>query len=173
MNRLIFSTPGNSYPVSKIIYAGPVTEIAPDKRKSDSTHYFKMITSAGPVYCHFKSLDSAKKARNILGVMMGEVIPTLFKTYGGDLFDLSKVVLFSRIVQLKNNDDNCTHAFVITFETCSEKPGQVWMTYKSEDLARKARRALYAALHSIYNMHSDETEEEQEVSVVECTTEVV
>jgi hypothetical protein len=39
-----------------------------------------------------------------------------------------------------------THGFVVNLETAQGKNSQVWLTYKSEDHATKARKALYAII---------------------------
>lgn len=151
----IFSTPAECYQVSNVMYAGQVNEIPQDKRKGESTHFFRMITSLGPVYCYYKSEDSAKKARTALGAMMGSVKEELFKS-NGNLLDTKKVVSYGKVYKLKNCDDGKSHAFPVTLESVKEKNSQIWLTFKTEDEAVKTRKALYASIQSVNGSNKSE-----------------
>jgi hypothetical protein len=169
MNSTIFSTPNDSYAVSNVIYAGPVMEIPEEKRKSESQYSFRMITTLGPVYCYFKTLESAKKARNLLGSMMNLAKPSVFRS-GPIAIDPSKIVSFSKVVTLKNPENGFTHAITTTIETSNNKTNQIWMTYRSEEAARNARRALYASIQSLNRVETRENEIEE--NVADCSTEL-
>ncbi len=157
MPSTIFSTPSESFPVSHIIYAGYIIEIPAEKRKNDQTHFFKIITSTGPSYCYFNSFETAKKARNLLGVMMSQIKPSVFKS-GNDTIDVSRIVSFTKVLALKKAENGFTHALLLTLDTIStEKSAQVWLHYKSEESAHNARKALFA---TILALHSNVTKSE-------------
>ena len=78
---------------------------------------------------------------------MDSVKPNLFKS-GYEALDPRSVITFGRAFQLKTPQGDHTHAFVVTVATVDEKSSEVWLTYKSEDHAEKARKALYAAIHN-------------------------
>jgi hypothetical protein len=147
MQSVIFSSGNDAFQVSKIIYAGPIAEIPPDRQKSGSTHSFKMITSSGAVYCHYKDIETAKKARGILTGMIETVKPHVFKS-GFQCIDVAKVVSFGKVFPLKNSQNGMTHGFVVSVETATDENRKLWMTYSSEDHAEKARKALYAQILS-------------------------
>jgi len=171
MNNIIFSTSSESFPVPHIIYAGYITEIPADKRKTDQTHFFKIITSAGPSYCYYGSLDAARKARNNLGAMMSEIKPAIFKS-GNEIIDVSKIVSFTKVLTLKKPENDFTHAIMIMPETVSlERSAQIWLHYKSEEAAKNARKALYAAILSIYQKNSSLSDKEMDIETAECQTE--
>lgn len=171
MNNVIFSTPSESYPVPHIIYAGFITEIPAEKRKTDQSHFFKIITSTGPFYCYYGSLDAAKKARNSLGSMMSENKPAVFKS-GNEIVDVSKIVSFTKVLTLKKPENGYTHAILIVPETVSvERSAQIWLHYKSEETARNARKALFATILSIYQKGSSISEKEMDMEATECQSE--
>ncbi len=171
MNNAIFSTPSESYPVSHIIYAGFITEIPVEKRKTDQTHFFKIITSTGPFYCYYGNLDTAKKARNDLGSMMSEIKPAVFKS-GNEIVDVSKIVSFTKVLALKKPENSYTHAILIVPETVSlERSAQIWLHYKSEENARNARKALFAAILSLYQKDSSVPDKEMDMETAECRSE--
>lgn len=151
MKSAIFSTPTQSYQVANIVYAGSVGEIPENYRKNDSTHSFKLITTLGAAFCYYNNLDTARNARDSLWSLMEMVKPNLFKS-GYEALDPRSVVSFGRVFKLKTLQGDHTHAFVITMTTNSEQDTEVWLTYKSEDHAEKARKALYAAIHTVNNM---------------------
>lgn len=152
MKSAVFSTTLEAYQVSNIIYAGPVKEIPEEHQKTHSaTHEFKIITTLGPVYCKYKDQESATRARGALGAMMDTLKSNLYRT-GRECLDPHKVVSFGRVVQLKNTTDGMTHAFVVSLETTQDKNNQIWFTYRSEDNAVKARKALFASIQSANNM---------------------
>jgi hypothetical protein len=144
----IFSTPAECYQVSNVMYAGEISEIPQDKRKGESTHFFRMFTTLGPVYCYYKSEDSAKKARSALGAMMGSLKQELFKS-NGNLLDTRKVISYGKVYKLKDTSDGKSHAFPVRLESVKEKNSQIWLTFKSEDEALKTRKALFASIQSI------------------------
>jgi hypothetical protein len=164
MNSCIFSTTSESFPVDHIIYCGYISEIPKDKRKNDQTHSFKIITSAGPVYCYYIGIENARKAKATLESMMSETKYAIFKS-GAETTDVSRIVSFSKVLSLKKPENGFTHAIVATLETAApEKPAQVWMHYKSEETARNARKALYATIHSLYKKDSGSTVKDVEMA---------
>lgn len=157
MNATLFNTATESYQVSHIAYAGPVSEIPEDRRKNGHTHAFKMVGTRGTVYCNYRSEESAKKAHGLLLAMMSANKPAAFR-HGFELVDPAKVVSLSRVIQFKEPQGELTHAFVVTIDTADEKNGRVWLRYRSEDSANKARRALFAAIHAANKQLAPEEE---------------
>lgn len=153
MSSAIFSNGTNSYQVSRIIYAGSVAEIPENRRQNGSTHSFKITTGIGSVFCYYKDEESAKKSRGALGGMLDAARPNAFK-HGFEYLDPSRVISFSSVFQFKKPQGVYTHGFVVTLETASEKSQEVWFRYKSEDHAQKARKALWAVLHSVNGQSS-------------------
>ncbi|NLE01087.1 MAG: hypothetical protein GX640_14565 [Fibrobacter sp.] len=170
MRSNIFSTVSESYQISHILFAGYVCEIPPDKRKGDSTHSFKLITTLGTSYCYFNNIETAKKVRGVLEGMLEKAKPAIFKN-GGDSLDIGAVVSFSKVVKLKNSESGMTHAFLVSLNTVNEKSSQVWFTYKSEDTARHARNALWAKMESSGKIQEPHFEE-QVTGVAECYSEI-
>jgi hypothetical protein len=168
---MIFSTSGESYQISHIIFVGAVHEIPQDKKKSDNTHSFRLVTSQGSAFCYFKSIETARKARFVLESMIESVKSNLFKNCGETL-DIAGVVSFGRIVQLKNVEHDMTHAFIVTINSVNEKYNQLWFRYKSEETARHARNALWAKIESINRIPLPETSEKAETVVAECSVEL-
>ena len=158
MKNSIFAISSDCYQVTNIIYAGSVSEIPESKRKNESTHSFRILSSQGPAYCYFKGLDSAKKARGLLGVMMDAHKPSLFRT-NGDIIDLTKIVSYSKVIKLKNTDDGFTHAFVVNVDGVPGKDSQIWLTYKSEESANSVRRALFGTIQAANGCSLPEKEE--------------
>lgn len=165
MNSAIFRTATESYQVSQIAYVGPVGEIPEDRRKGESTHSFKVITSVNPVYCYYKSLDSAKNARGAVGAMFNEVKPYSFK-HGYEIIDTKRVVSVSNVFALKKVQDDLTHAFCVILDSRNEKNNRIWLRYKSEDNAKKGRNALFASIHSVNNTTPAAEEEPAEGEAV-------
>lgn len=165
MPSTVFSTSSESFPVAHIIYAGYIIEIPTEKRKNNQTHFFKILTTTGPSYCYFNSFETAKKTRNLLGLMMCQIKPSVFKS-GNDIIDASRIVSFTKVLALKRPENGFTHALLLTLDTIStEKSAQVWLHYKSEESAHNARKALFAtilALHS--NVQKSESDSEQETA---------
>ena len=149
MNAAVFSTANESYQVSNINYAGPVAEIPPERRKGESTHSFKMITSMGPVFCHFTSDEAAKKAHGALAGMMERCKPSTYK-HGFEVIDTRKIVSYSRVVPFKASQNGHTHAVIVSVESAAADPkrSQVWLRYRSEENATKGRTALFAAIQA-------------------------
>jgi hypothetical protein len=148
MNSAVFSTGNESYQVSQILHIGPVTEI-PEKIRKDNgaTHSFKLVTPQSGVYCYYRSEEAAMNARRALGAMVRATKPSLFGC-GHYLVDPAGVISFSNVVALKNpSTGGRTHAFVVTIDTTDERHRKVWLRYTSEDNAKKARRAMFAAVH--------------------------
>jgi len=166
----IFSTFSDSYQISHILFASSIHEIPEEKRKNESTHSFKLITTQGAVYCYFKNIETARKVRGVLEGMLEGSKPALFKN-GGDSLDISAVVSFGRIVKLKSTENGMSHAFVVTLNTSNEKASQVWFTYKSEDSARHARNALWAKIENPGKIPQAQNEEHTETAVAECSAE--
>lgn len=104
--------------------------------------------------------------------MMETLKPSLFHS-SGDLIDLTKVISFSRVITLKNSDDGHTHAFLVTVDGAPGKDGQIWLTYKSEEGAKNARRAFYGMIQAANGLSTSESEQPVESAVAECGTEQV
>jgi hypothetical protein len=151
MGSVIFSNGNNAYQVEKIVYAGPVTKIPEERRRNDSTHSFKIITSLGAVFSYYKDEDTARKSRGILGAMLDDLKPHAFK-HGFEYVNPARIVSFSNVVQFKKPIGEYTHGIVITFDTAQEKSQELWIRYKSEDHAQKGRKALWAAVHAVNGM---------------------
>lgn len=147
MSSTIFSNAFDSYNVEHIIFAGAVQEIPEEMRKNESTHSFRIITRLGPVYCYFKGVDAARKARGMLETMMDSKKPHIFRC-GPETLDAASVISYGRVVKLKNNEDGKTHAFTVTLNSANEKCNQVWLTYKTEESAKKARAVLWSIIES-------------------------
>jgi hypothetical protein len=146
MSSAIFSNGHQAYQVSKIIYAGAVSPIPEDRRRNGSTHSFKIITGLGAVFSYYNNEEIARKSRGMLAGMLDTLKPASFK-HGYEFIDPARVVSFGNVVQFKKPIDQYTHGFVISVETTQEKSQEIWLRYKSEDHARKGRKALWAAVH--------------------------
>jgi hypothetical protein len=85
--------------------------------------------------------------------MLDAARPNAFK-HGFEYLDPSRVISFSSVFQFKKPQGVYTHGFVVTLETANEKSQEVWFRYKSEDHAQKARKALWAVLHSVNGQSS-------------------
>lgn len=166
MNSAIFTTANENYHVSQIAYAGPITEIPEDKRKYSSSHYFKIVNHRGTSYCHYKSFDTAKKARNALAAMLHDIKPHCYK-YGHGAIDAQSVLSFSNVFELKTPQHELTHAFVVTIDTLDESNSKIWMKYRSAENAWKGQKALFAAIYAVNDMKRpsvEKTVEQEEVS---------
>lgn len=150
MQNTIFSTASDSFLVAHILHAGPVAELAPQNRKSENTHYFKVTTTRGAAYCHFKSEDAARRSRGVLGAMLGTVKPHLFRSKG-DSIDIASIVSFGRAIPLKNDSESEVYGFPVVVASVADKNATVWLTFQTEDSAQNVRKALYAAIMSFYN----------------------
>ena len=170
MSSAIFSTASECYPVVSIIHAGGIQEMPEEKRKGDNTHYFRITTTQGAVFCHFKNSESARKARGVLGAMMETLKPNMFRS-AGETIDPRHVISFGRVQTLKEPSDGMTHAFPVNLDAKQEKSEKIWLTYKSEDHATKARRVLYAIIQDLYRTSIMESEQQVEPAVAECATE--
>jgi hypothetical protein len=153
MSSVCFTCGNESYQVSKIIYAGPVTEIPEDRRRNGSTHSFRIITGLGAVSSYYKNEEAAKKSRAALAGMLDVVKPMAFKR-GIDFIDPKSIVKFGRVVQFKQPVGQYTHGFVVTLETTQEQNQEVWVRYKSEDHATKGWKALWASIYNANGMSS-------------------
>ncbi len=149
MSTVIFAAGFQSYNVSQIIYAGQVVEIPEERRKSENTHSFKVITTIGSSFCYFRSSDAAWKARGALGAMLDTLKPNLFR-YRREVIDPRAVVTFGKVFELKTPVNDFTHAFVVNLRTADADHGKVWLRFKSEESAGKAIRALYASIHAAF-----------------------
>jgi|WetSurMetagenome_2_1015567.scaffolds.fasta_scaffold00378_12 hypothetical protein len=148
MSSAIFTNGVNAYQVSRIIYAGTVAEIPESRRLNGNTHSFKITTGLGSVFCYYKDEESAKKSRGALAGMLDATKPKAFK-HGFEFLDPSRVISFGSVFQFKKPQGVYTHGFVVTVETVNEKSQDVWFRYKSEDHAKKGRKALWATLHTL------------------------
>jgi hypothetical protein len=151
MSSAIFTNGNNAYQVAKIIYAGSVSEIPEDRRRNDCTHSFKMITGLGTVFSYYKTEDNARKSRGLLAGMLDTVKPIAFKN-GTEFVDPARIVSFGNVVEFKKAVGPYTHGFVVTLETAEEKSREIWLRYKSEDHAQKARKAMWGTVHGINGM---------------------
>ena len=149
MQNTIFSTATECFLVSHIIHAGPVRELNHQNRKSEDTHYFRIITTRGSTYCHFKSEEVARRSRSVLGAMLGVVKPHLFRSRG-DSIDIASIVSFGRVVDLKKDSEENLYSFPVVVATMTEKNATIWLTFQSEESAQNVRKALYAAVMSYY-----------------------
>ena len=158
MQNIIFSTASDSFLVKHVIHAGPVAEIPEKSRKGDNTHYFRMITTRGAVFCHFKSVETARRSRGVLGAMLGTVKPHLFRSKG-DSIDIASIVSFGRVIQFKNYEEGDQYGFPVHVATVSDKSATIWLTYNTEESTKNVRKALYAAIMAFYNPSATTTQE--------------
>ena len=152
MQNTIFSTSSDCFLVPHILHAGPVSELNQQNRKSENTHYFKLTTVRGSSYCHFRSEETARRSRGVLGAMLGSVKPNLFRSKG-DSIDISSIVSFGRVVDLKKDSDAELYGFPVVVATMTEKNATIWLTFQAEESAKNVRKALYAAVMSYYTTH--------------------
>lgn len=150
MQNVIFSTASDSFLVAHVVHAGPVTEYSEQQRKGENTHYFKMTTTRGAAFCHFKSEETARRSRGVLGAMLGTIKPHLFRSKG-DCIDIASIVSFGSPVKLKNEGESDKFGLPVHVATMSEKSDTVWLTFQTEESAKNVRRALYAAIMSYYS----------------------
>lgn len=151
MQSTIYSSASESFLVAHIIHAGPVLEIAPEKQKNGNTHYFRLTTGQCPAYCKFKSEEAARRARGVLGAMLGTVKPHLFRSRG-DSIDLSSIISFGKVVEFKNSTNDDCFGFPVTLSVIEERGKTIWITAKTEDSGINIRKALWAALMSFYQI---------------------
>lgn len=148
MQHTIFSTGSDSYLVSQIIHAGSVGEFDEQKRKSEYSHFFRITTTRGAVFCHFKNKESARKSRAVLDTMLNGSERRFFRSKG-DCIDVTRIISFGKVLQLKNSEVE-TFGFPVNMQTVTEKSSSIWLTFQSEESAQNVRRALYAAIMSYY-----------------------
>jgi hypothetical protein len=153
MQNAIFSSASESFLIGHVIHAGPVVEIAQEKQKNGNTHYFRLTTTQGAAYCRFKNEDAARRSRGALGAMLGTAKPRLFSAKG-DSLDVSSIVSFGRIIELKNAIDGERYGLPITLTAIDEKGCTIWLTFKNEESGQNVRKALWAALMSYYGSDS-------------------
>jgi hypothetical protein len=88
--------------------------------------------------------------------MMADLKPHAFK-HGNEVIDPKMIVSFGTVVKLKLRDgEELTHAFPVTIATPEERGSRVWLRYRSEENARKGRRAMYAVLHAANGLTSSD-----------------
>lgn len=150
MQNTIFSTASDSFLVAHILHAGPVAELTPQNRKSENTHYFKLTTSRGAAYCHFKSEEAARRSRGVLGAMLGTVKPHLFRSKG-DSIDIASIVSFGRVISLKHDSESEVYGFPVVVASVADKNATIWLTFQTEESTQNVRKALYASVMSYYN----------------------
>jgi hypothetical protein len=150
MGNAIFTNGKNAYQVLNIYYAGSVSEIPKERRVNGNTHSFKIITGNGVEFFYFNNEEQAKKTRGALAAMLDEIKPNGFK-HGWEFVDPSRIIAFSDVIQFKKPLGEFTHGFIIMIETADVKSQEIWLRYKSEEHAQKARKALWAALHNRIN----------------------
>lgn len=167
MQNAIFSTPSDSFLLSHVVHAGPIVELPAEKQKKENTHYFRITTARGAAYCHFKSAESAKRARSVIGTMLETAKTHVFRSRG-DIIDITSIVSFSRVVHLKNSTDSDPFAFVVSVDSVNDKNSSIWLTFKSEESAQNARKALYATIQSCYPPLQETTSHNEKPSEVEA-----
>lgn len=149
MQNTVFSSASESFCVAHVIHAGPVLEIAEKNDKTGNTHYFRLTTTRGASFCHFKSEETARKSRGVLGAKLSAAKPHLFRSKG-DCIDIANVVSFGRVIKLTKNEDDDVFGFRVTLCTVTDKSATVWLTYQSDESAKNVRRAFYASMMSQY-----------------------
>jgi hypothetical protein len=127
------------------LFVGAVEEVPVEIRKGERTHSFKIVTTVGSSFCYYKSEETARKAHGALYGMLKSANPNIYP-HRMELLDAARVVSIGDVVALKNPKGDLTHALIVSVETTDPRNAKVWLKYKSEDNARKARRALYAVV---------------------------
>jgi hypothetical protein len=127
-----------------------VTEFTSPSNKSENTHFFKLTTTHGTAFCRFRTEESARKSRGLLGVMLGSVKPHLFRSKG-DSIDVASIVSFGRPVKLKNGEASEVYGIPITLAGMTEKHATIWLTFPTEESAKNVRKALWASVMSYYS----------------------
>jgi hypothetical protein len=143
--NVLFTAINETIQVNHIIYAGPVSETPVASRKNDLTHYFKIITRTGAIWCHFKNAEAANKARGTLAVMMDQVKKVLFKTLG-EVVDPKEIISYSNVQEFKSSNENSDFGFVVNINCIDERYRKLWFVYSSNEYAEKGRKALYACM---------------------------
>jgi hypothetical protein len=167
MNSAIFSTSSESFQVYNIIYAGPVVETPEELQKMrGSTHSFKIMTPQTSVFCYYKTPETARNARNALGAMVKNAKPSVFRL-GDEALDPKAVISYGNVYRLKTPQGEKTHFFVATMDTADERNRKVWLKYRSEESARKAKNALFAAIHAVNDVPLSKPETPEGDSVTE------
>ena len=166
MNSAIFSTGNQNYNIATVVYAGPVQEIPAERRRNEYTHYFKLLTALGPTFAYFKDVDAARKSRGALSGMLEVIKPRAFR-YGNTFIDPSSVVALSNVIQFKKALGEFTHGFVVRVLTIDEKNQEVWVRYRSEDHARKGRKAMWAAMQAANGLSNTTKQAEETQPVVQ------
>lgn len=151
MRSAIFTSGNQAYQVSNVVYAGPVHAIPEDRRRNDCTHSFKIVTTLGATFSYYKNEESARKSRNMLGAMLDSLKPNAYK-HGAEFIDPLHIVSFGSVVQFKKAQGEYTHGFAIIVDTVQEKSQELWLRYKSDDYTQKARKALWAVIHTALGM---------------------
>jgi hypothetical protein len=163
MKNTIFNTSAGSFPVSHIVYASGVWEIPEDKRRSDRTHGFKIVTSTESASCYFRSFDAAVSARNALGAMIAHANPHAFR-HGHEVVDARRIVSIGDTVKLKTPQGESTHAVILGLDTHDERSGKLWLKFKSEEAARKVRRMLFAVVAATHDNGTEARENDNGTS---------
>ncbi|MBD3419725.1 MAG: hypothetical protein GF398_06365 [Chitinivibrionales bacterium] len=169
MKSAVFNTAKESYQVSKVIYVGPIVEIAEEKRKGASTHFFKLTTSTKSAYCYYKGIEAARKAHGALMAMVRDAKKHLFQ-HGSSLFDTREIISFGNVFGLATPQENKTHTFIVNLNAVDERNTRIWLKYTSEEKAKNGQRALFCAIQAANDMPwksapSDESEKKQESPV--------
>ncbi len=154
MQSSIFNAAGEAYHVNHIIHASGVWEVPEEKRRSDRTHAFKLVTTVGSAFCYFKDQDAARKSRAALGAMLAAAKPSVFR-HRNDVIDPKHIVSIGGVVTLKNPQGELTHAVILTLATSDIRNNKVWLKYKSEETATKGRRVLYAVVAKANEQQDD------------------
>jgi hypothetical protein len=154
MQNTVFSSASESFCTAHIIHAGPVHELAEKNGKTGNSHYFRLTTTRGAAFCHFKSEEAARRSRGLLGAMLGAVKPNLFRAKG-DCVDVASVVSFGRVKNLASNENESVFGFPVNLNAISDKSATVWLTYQTEESAQNVRKAFYASVMSQYETAKD------------------
>ncbi len=165
MKSGVFTSNGESYQVSQIVYVGPVEEIPEEHRRFERTHSFRIVTTIGYSRCSFKSSETARHAHGALYAIMKSANPEVF-SHGTELLDPARIVCFGDVVALKTPQGDYTHAVIVTMETAEPRGCKVWLKYKSEDKAKRGRRLLQSLVSGAKAQKAEiEPKAEQETAV--------
>ena len=154
MQHTIFSTGSDSYLLSQIIHAGPVCEFTKKNEDSTNTHFYRITTTRGAVFSHFKNKESAIKSRGVLETKLNASGKRMFVSRG-DMIDVARIISFGKVLALKNGTSE-VFGFPVNVQTAKEKSSTIWLTFKSEEAGMNVRKALYATILSYYEPKGDD-----------------
>jgi len=164
MKSGVFTSGGESYQASQIVYVGPVEEIPEEHRRFERTHSFRIVTTVGYSRCSYKSAEAARNAHGALYGILKTANPSVF-SHGTELLDANRVVCFGGVVALKNPQGEHTHAVIATMETADPRGCKVWLKYKSEDKAKRGRRLLQSLVGGRESTGTEAAEPQEQTAV--------